>query len=95
MSESTAKMPDNASKLLASIRSVLSLLHHSSFGDVLLYLQSTGLVRHVFRLLAEAKREGRAVPWVLLENVSYRPAQIIVSLCKSPINLLVLKQQMR
>ncbi|GAB4814995.1 hypothetical protein N2152v2_002041 [Parachlorella kessleri] len=31
--------------------------------------QSTGLVRHVFRLLREAKEAGTAVPWVLLENV--------------------------
>lgn len=36
----------------------------------LLLLQSTGLVRHVFRLLAQAKADHRAVPWVLLENVS-------------------------
>jgi hypothetical protein len=33
-------------------------------------LQSTGLVRHVFRLLAQANSEQRPVPWVLLENVS-------------------------
>lgn len=32
--------------------------------------QSTGLVRHVFRLLATAKADRRPVPWVLLENVS-------------------------
>jgi hypothetical protein len=32
--------------------------------------QSTGLVRHVFRLLAQANSEQRPVPWVLLENVS-------------------------
>lgn len=30
---------------------------------------STGLVKHVFRLLAKARDEQRAVPWVLLENV--------------------------
>jgi DNA (cytosine-5)-methyltransferase 1 len=30
---------------------------------------STGLVRHVFRLLAKAKQDGRPVPWLLLENV--------------------------
>ncbi|KAF6259619.1 S-adenosyl-L-methionine-dependent methyltransferase [Scenedesmus sp. NREL 46B-D3] len=30
---------------------------------------STGLVRHVFRLLAQANSEQRPVPWVLLENV--------------------------
>jgi hypothetical protein len=35
-------------------------------------LQSTGLVRHVFRLLAKARDEQRPVPWVLLENVSSR-----------------------
>ena len=29
----------------------------------------TGLVRHVFRLLRESARQGRPVPWVLLENV--------------------------
>lgn len=32
-------------------------------------LQSTGLVRHVFRLLDDSIRRGRPVPWVLLENV--------------------------
>jgi hypothetical protein len=32
--------------------------------------QSTGLVKHVFRLLAKARDEQRPVPWVLLENVS-------------------------
>ncbi|PSC75340.1 methylase [Micractinium conductrix] len=31
--------------------------------------QSTGLVRHVFRLLQRAKDDRRPVPWVLLENV--------------------------
>ena len=31
--------------------------------------EQTGLVRHVFRLLHAAKTDGRAVPWVLLENV--------------------------
>ncbi|KAF5830012.1 S-adenosyl-L-methionine-dependent methyltransferase [Dunaliella salina] len=31
--------------------------------------ECTGLVRHVFRLLHRAKLDGRAVPWVLLENV--------------------------
>ncbi|WIA22484.1 hypothetical protein OEZ85_004780 [Tetradesmus obliquus] len=30
---------------------------------------STGLVRHVFRLLAQARSDQRPVPWVLLENV--------------------------
>jgi hypothetical protein len=33
-------------------------------------VQSTGLVKHVFRLLAKARDEQRPVPWVLLENVS-------------------------
>lgn len=32
--------------------------------------KSTGLVRHVFRLLRVAARARRPVPWVLLENVS-------------------------
>jgi hypothetical protein len=36
-----------------------------------MHLQSTGLVRHVFRLLARARLDERAVPWVLLENVSF------------------------
>ena len=31
--------------------------------------QSTGLVRHVFRLLETALRGNHGVPWVLLENV--------------------------
>lgn len=31
--------------------------------------QSTGLVRHVFRLLQRARDDRRPVPWVLLENV--------------------------
>ncbi|KAJ9523029.1 hypothetical protein QJQ45_023803 [Haematococcus lacustris] len=30
---------------------------------------SSGLVRHVFRLLADSKAKHRPVPWVLLENV--------------------------
>ncbi len=33
-------------------------------------MQSSGLVRHVFRLLAKALEDRRPVPWVLLENVS-------------------------
>ena len=37
-----------------------------------LNVQSSGLVRHVFRLLAKAKADRRAVPWVLLENVRPR-----------------------
>jgi len=32
-------------------------------------IQSTGLVRHVFRLLRVAKERKNPVPWVLLENV--------------------------
>ncbi len=31
--------------------------------------QGTALVRHVFRLLEQALRDERGVPWVLLENV--------------------------
>ena len=31
--------------------------------------RSTGLVRHVFRLLRRARDAKRPVPWVLLENV--------------------------
>ncbi|KAK9799826.1 hypothetical protein WJX73_006324 [Symbiochloris irregularis] len=31
--------------------------------------QSSGLVRHVFRLLRRSLQQGRPVPWVLLENV--------------------------
>jgi len=31
--------------------------------------QSTGLVRHIFRLLKKAAQNNRAIPWVLLENV--------------------------
>jgi hypothetical protein len=31
-------------------------------------------VRHVFRLLKDAKDNSRAVPWVLLENVSHTTA---------------------
>ncbi|KIY96938.1 DNA (cytosine-5-)-methyltransferase [Monoraphidium neglectum] len=34
---------------------------------------STGLVRHVFRLLERAAADHRPVPWVLLENVRGRP----------------------
>lgn len=30
---------------------------------------SSGLIRHVFRLLETAKAHGDIVPWVLLENV--------------------------
>ena len=30
---------------------------------------STSLVRHVFRLLRQAKQDRHPVPWVLLENV--------------------------
>ncbi len=33
--------------------------------------QSTSLVRHVFRLLEQALRDQRGVPWVLLENVRH------------------------
>ena len=33
--------------------------------------QSTSLVRHVFRLLEQALRDKRGVPWVLLENVRH------------------------
>ncbi len=32
-------------------------------------VQSSGLVRHVFRLLGKARDSCRPVPWVLLENV--------------------------
>jgi hypothetical protein len=32
-------------------------------------MQSSGLVRHVFRLLGKARDSCRPVPWVLLENV--------------------------
>ena len=32
-------------------------------------LQSSGLVKHVFRLLQRAQEAARPVPWVLLENV--------------------------
>ena len=32
-------------------------------------MQSTGLVRHVFRLLRSSRDANRPVPWVLLENV--------------------------
>ena len=32
-------------------------------------LQSTVLVKHVFRLLETAAADHRPVPWVLLENV--------------------------
>jgi site-specific DNA-cytosine methylase len=32
-------------------------------------VQSTGLVRHVFRLLQGAIKDERAVPWLVLENV--------------------------
>lgn len=35
------------------------------------HMQSSGLVRHVFRLLDQALRDRRGVPWVLLENVSH------------------------
>jgi hypothetical protein len=38
-------------------------------SDACIWLQSTGLVRHVFRLLKDAKDNNRPVPWVLLENV--------------------------
>ena len=43
--------------------------------------QSTSLVKHVFRLLEQALRDNRGVPWVLLENVShsafYRSYQVL------------------
>ena len=45
-------------------------------------LQSSGLVRHVFRLLDQALRDRRGVPWVLLENVglpSPSPAPLTIS----------------
>ena len=35
-----------------------------------LFMQASGLVKHVFRLLEQASRDKRPVPWVLLENVS-------------------------
>jgi hypothetical protein len=47
---------------------LVHLLIH--FNLLLRHPQSTGLVRHVFRLLKDAKDNSRAVPWVLLENVS-------------------------
>lgn len=37
-------------------------------------IQSTSLVRHVFRLLKAALKDNRSIPWVLLENV--RPHQL-------------------
>lgn len=46
------------------------------------YTQSSGLVRHVFRLLDQALRDRRGVPWVLLENVSNH------STCCDPSHLL-------
>ncbi len=36
-------------------------------------MQSSGLVRHVFRLLGKARDSCRPVPWVLLENVRACP----------------------
>jgi site-specific DNA-cytosine methylase len=36
--------------------------------------KSTGLVRHVFRLLQTSINAGHPVPWVLLENVEVRAA---------------------
>ena len=33
--------------------------------------QATSLVRHVFRLLEQALRDNRGIPWVLLENVRW------------------------
>ena len=36
----------------------------------ILVTQSSGLVRHVFRLLEQALKDNRGVAWVLLENVS-------------------------
>ena len=33
-------------------------------------MQSSGLVRHIFRLLEQAIRDQHPIPWVLLENVS-------------------------
>jgi hypothetical protein len=42
-------------------------------------MQSTGLVRHVFRLLRCAKEvDRRPVPWVMLENVGGCAASICV-----------------
>lgn len=38
-------------------------------ASVNLLLQSSGLVRHVFRLLQDTKDRCTPVPWVLLENV--------------------------
>lgn len=51
----------------ASWISHLNLRHLMSCWTV----QSSGLVRHVFRLLRSAKEQGQPVPWVLLENVSH------------------------
>ncbi|CAL8466241.1 g5777 [Coccomyxa elongata] len=34
-----------------------------------MHIQSTSLVRHVFRLLKAALKDNRGIPWVLLENV--------------------------
>lgn len=63
-------------------RSKLAPLHalQSRAPIKLVPMQSSGLVRHVFRLLDQALRDRRAVPWVLLENVrtsppSYHPPQ--------------------
>ena len=46
-------------------------LQNCSFDPLvpcLLTLQSTGCGRHVFRLLRQAQRDRRPIPWLLLEN---------------------------
>lgn len=46
-----------------------------------LKMQSTSLVRHVFRLLKAALKDNRGIPWVLLENVrSHQPRECLKTL---------------
>lgn len=44
----------------------------------ILVTQSSGLVRHVFRLLEQALKDNRGVAWVLLENVSRYPFALMM-----------------
>ena len=44
-------------------------MHVQKIEGCSMCMQSSGLVRHVFRLLGKARDSCRPVPWVLLENV--------------------------
>ena len=57
---------------LSDVISISSPVAIAGRAFLRLNMQSSGLVRHVFRLLAKAKADHRTVPWVLLENVRPR-----------------------